>query len=137
MDCGVDDRVSFVGPKFGAAKWELIRSCDVFAMASYSENFGIAALEAMACGRAVVVTQEVGLAKAVSGSRAGLVASGGPIAFASALCTLIDDRDLRTSMGNRGAKLASETYSWAAIAAQMERVYEELKQSRSTTARST
>ena len=54
--CGVAERVRFLGPVHGRDKWRLMATADVFALPSYSENFGIAALEAMACGVPVVVT---------------------------------------------------------------------------------
>ena len=57
---GVADRVHFVGEARDISKWNLFAAADVFALPSYSENFGIAVLEAMASGVPVVVTKEVG-----------------------------------------------------------------------------
>lgn len=48
--------VSFVGPQYGEAKWDFLRSADVMVLPTYSENFGIAAAEALAVGVPVITT---------------------------------------------------------------------------------
>jgi len=122
---GVADRTTFLGEVRGAPKWELIRSCDLFVMASYSENFGIAALEAMACGRAVVATPEVGLAQTIEESGAGLVSSGEPAALGRTLAALLSDRLRLEALGRAGAEVAAATFSWSTIAERIEQIYHE------------
>jgi glycosyltransferase involved in cell wall biosynthesis len=117
-------RIHFLGPVQDAKKWSLMRSASVFAMPSYSENFGIAALEAMACGCPVVVTPEVGLAGAIDRAVAGIAVSGEPEEFGAALNALISDPIRRARMGAEGAKLAAQEFSWSRIAEQVERLYE-------------
>src|SRR5262249_46224489 len=75
---GVSERVRFVGPVNGVAKWDLLRRAKMLVLPSYSENFGIVALEAMSVGRPVIVTPEVGLASTVREATAGLVIVGEP-----------------------------------------------------------
>ena len=58
---GTADRVHFLGEVRGAAKWALLEGAAVFCLPSISENFGIAALEALAAGTPVVVSPTVGL----------------------------------------------------------------------------
>lgn len=120
--CGVADRVTYCGSVHGAGKWDLIRSADVFAMPSYSENFGIAALEAMACGRPVVVTPEVGLAGDISESGAGLVVGGEPASLGPALARVLTATEQREAMGRAG-RAAAGRFSWSTVAARMEDVY--------------
>jgi glycosyltransferase involved in cell wall biosynthesis len=117
-------RVRFLGPVQDARKWSLMRSASVFAMPSYSENFGIAALEAMACGCPVVVTPGVGLAGAIERAGAGIAVSGEPEQLGAALAALISDPIRRARMGTAGTKLAAQEFSWARIAEQTERLYE-------------
>jgi glycosyltransferase involved in cell wall biosynthesis len=123
-ELGLSARVRFLGPVQDARKWSLIRSASVFAMPSYSENFGIAALEAMACGCPVVVTPEVGLASAIDRAGAGIAVSGEPEKLGAALAALISDPIRRARMGTAGAKLAAEEFSWPRIAEQTERLYQ-------------
>jgi len=115
-----------VGPVRDEKKWQTFAQADVFGLASYSENFGIAVLEAMACGLPVVVTPEVGLAATVAESGAGLVADGDPETFGRAIASLLADTDLRRRMGAAGRKVALERFSWASVAERMEDLYERL-----------
>jgi L-malate glycosyltransferase len=56
---GIEDRVTFLGKH--AAVEELLSSADLFLLPSESESFGLAALEAMACGVPVVGSHVGGL----------------------------------------------------------------------------
>lgn len=49
--------VSFVGPQFGEAKWDFLRSADIMVLPTYSENFGIVVAEALAVGVPVITTK--------------------------------------------------------------------------------
>lgn len=49
--------VSFVGAKYGEAKWDFLRSADVMILPTHSENFGIVVAEALAVGVPVITTQ--------------------------------------------------------------------------------
>jgi glycosyltransferase involved in cell wall biosynthesis len=49
--------VHFVGPQYGEAKWNFLRSADVMILPTYSENFGIVVAEALAIGVPVVTTK--------------------------------------------------------------------------------
>ena len=48
--------VSLVGPQYNDAKWEFLKSADLFVLPTYSENFGIAVAEALAVGVPVITT---------------------------------------------------------------------------------
>jgi glycosyltransferase involved in cell wall biosynthesis len=121
--CGVSDRLEFVGRVEGCSKWDLFRHAALFVLPSYSENFGIAVLEAMAAGCPVVVTPEVGLASDVAAAAAGVVVDGEPRRLAEAINGLLADANARARMGDAGRRIAKERFSWDAIAAQMDQVY--------------
>ncbi|MDZ5454228.1 glycosyltransferase [Labrys sedimenti] len=122
---GLDTRIRFVGPVHGEEKWSLLRNCAAFALASHSENFGNAVLEAMACARPVIVTPEVGLADAVADAGCGLVVEGSAAALGAALSSLLADPDLAARLGQAGEKTAREQFSWPGIARAMLDVYQE------------
>lgn len=124
-ESGVASRVRFLGAVDGPDKAALLHGCAALVLSSYSENFGNSVLEAMAAGRPVAVTPEVGLAGVVREERAGIVSEGDPTLLGDALRTLLADPD-REAMGRRGAEAARRRFGWGAVAEQMEKVYEEV-----------
>lgn len=125
-EAGVADRVLFPGAVSGADKAALLHRAAALVLPSYSENFGNSVLEAMAVGRPVVVTPEVGLAAVVRAEGAGLVSPGDPIQLGDTLRGLLLDRVAADEMGRRGAEAAVRLFGWATIAAQMEAVYRQV-----------
>jgi len=125
---GVADRLVFTGLVHGAAKRALLHGAAALALTSYSENFGNAVLEAMAAGRPVVVTPEVGLAEVVRETGCGLVVEGSPERLGEALRTLLADPEGARAMGRRGAEAAAARFAWPAVAREMERVYDAVRQ---------
>ena len=61
------------GPLYGAAKWGALRGAEAVALVSHHENFGIAAVEALACGRPVLLSDQVMIAPAIAAAGAALV----------------------------------------------------------------
>jgi glycosyltransferase involved in cell wall biosynthesis len=123
---GVSARLKFVGPVYGAQKWALFRRAGCFVLPSHSENFGNAALEAMAASCPVVVTPGVGLAPDVSGAGAGIVAAGDPASLAAAIASVLGDRAVGAAMGRAGIASARRDFSWEGVARQMVALYESI-----------
>ncbi len=129
-ECGVADRVRFLDPVYGAAKWRLLGAARALVLPSHSENFGNAVLEAMAAGKPVVVSPGVGLAAAVRASGCGMVVEPEPGALAAALEQLWRDEPLCRSMGERGRALVEREYSWPCIAGQVVDLYRSILEAR-------
>ena len=110
-------------PRFvsGADKTTLLAGATVFALPSVSENFGIAALEAMAVGCPVLVSEGVGLAAAIEGGDAGLVAP--PDEFGAVLGRFLNEPALRARMGDNARRMVADRFGWPTIAAEMELFY--------------
>jgi glycosyltransferase involved in cell wall biosynthesis len=121
---GVAERVTIL-PRHveGADKEALFAAASAFAMPSLSENFGIAAIEAMRRGVPVLVTPEVGIADLVRQSGGGIVAVGEPDAIAGGLNRLLADRAASREMGASGQAYAKARYDRASVAARMEELY--------------
>jgi glycosyltransferase involved in cell wall biosynthesis len=66
-------RVHFPGLLTGQAKWGAFYGCDAFILPSHQENFGIAVAEALACQRAVLISDQVNIWHEIDECGAGLV----------------------------------------------------------------
>jgi glycosyltransferase involved in cell wall biosynthesis len=93
-----------------------MQNCLFYATTPRWESFGMAALEAMSAGKAVLASKKGGLAAFARGGRnAVLVDPEDPEAVSSALLRLSADAGLRNSLGRKALAAASE-YSWVKIA---------------------
>jgi glycosyltransferase involved in cell wall biosynthesis len=107
----------------GADKEALFAAARLFAMTSISENFGLAALEAVRRGVPVLATPEVGMAEVIRETGAGLVVNASPAAIAQGLNTLLADAAACRAMGEAGRAHAVEHYGWPAVARRMQELY--------------
>jgi L-malate glycosyltransferase len=82
--------------------------CSVFVLSSRFEGWGLTALEAMACGAAVVSTRNGGTEEFVDNGITGqLVPPGDPETLARAICRLLADPAERSRLGTDGAQAAT------------------------------
>jgi glycosyltransferase involved in cell wall biosynthesis len=122
-DEGVLHRATFTGMLLGQDKLAALSDADVFVLPSYSENWGVAVVEAMACGLPVVISDQVNLWQEVAKAEAGLVIPCDPQKLSDALLQLQHDAELREKLGANGRRLAAK-FSWNSAASQMLDVYE-------------
>lgn len=125
-DRGIEDRVSFVGFVDGAAKVQLLASSDVFVLPSINENFGIAAVEALASGLPAIVSDGVAIHREIEAAGAGIVVDQHGRQLSAALRTMLDDT-LRTAMSARARLLAEDQFSMDAMGAGLVRLYERVQ----------
>ncbi len=125
-ELGVEERVRWLGFIGEAAKRWLLSRATVFALPSASENYGIAAVEAMQAGLPVIVTAGCGLADFVSRHGAGIVTDGSVAALRSALATLLTSNQLARAMGDAGRRAARQELSLTAFGERLESSYRRL-----------
>lgn len=124
VDLELQDSVHFVGPQPHSRLPSFYRAADALVVCSHSESFGLAALEAQACGTPVVATPVGGLAHIVSDGVSGLlVDTRDPSVFAGRLKTVLADEDLRRSFG-KAAIEAAANFSWENTADELHSLYE-------------
>jgi glycosyltransferase involved in cell wall biosynthesis len=124
-ELGISQCVHFIG--FQDPVRPFLDAIDLYVHPARMEGFGIAVIEAMAAGRAVVATNIGGLPEVVEEGRTGLlVASENPEALSAAVVSLLRDKIRREEMGERGSKLARERFDLRVSVASMEQVYEHL-----------
>lgn len=120
---GLGPRVTWTGMVTGQDKLELLRDADVWTLPSHDENFAIAAVEAMAAGAPVLVTDRVGVHQAVIRGDAGVVVQPTVAAVAEGLATLLKDDAQRQRQGANARHLALTTFSWDVAAASLLQEY--------------
>lgn len=121
---GVSDRVTIIARHVsGADKEALFAAARLFAMTSLSENFGIAAFEAMRRGVPVLATPDVGMSEIVRETQAGLVVDPNPHAIAVGLRTMFEDPELCRRQGDAGRRHVIDHYGWPAVARRMADLY--------------
>lgn len=115
VQLGIASAVTFHGAVPHARVPEMLQRLDIFAALSRddSESFGVAAVEAAACGLPVVVSEAEGLAEVTLHGKTGLVVpKGNPQAAASALVQLARDTELRQTLGAAGRQHVLHHYTW-------------------------
>src|SRR5689334_8395734 len=109
-DSGVSDRIQFCGFVSDADLLHLYNACDLFIFPSFYEGFGLPALEAMACGRAVVCSHTSSLPEVVDGA-AILFDPYAIDEIVRAMSDLLLDRELRARTERLGLQRAAH-FSW-------------------------
>jgi glycosyltransferase involved in cell wall biosynthesis len=127
---GIGARVTFTGLLSGEAKLAAFRDAACFALPSYSENFGIAVVEAMACGLPVLVSDKVNIWREIAAAEAGRVVPTSVEAVADGLEAILRDPPAAAAMGARARTFVAAHYDWAEIAVRLEAVYRALAEGR-------
>ena len=120
---GILDRTTFTGMLLGEDKLAVLRDADIFVLPSYTENFGISVVEAMACGVPVVISDKVNIWHEVAAGRAGQVASCNSDRFAEMISDLLDNPETAKQMGKNGKALVIERFQWPKVAPAIEEAY--------------
>jgi len=132
-DLGISNETTFTGRIPNDEVPQLIRSFSIFAVPSTedSESFGVAAVESMACGVPVVVSNVGGLPEVVKDDITGIVVEkNNPHMLAEAFKKLGANRELRETMGADGVLHVKHHYNWANNADDMIKLYDKYVENR-------
>ena len=128
-ELGLDDRIAFLGEVSERERRLLLHACDVFVLPSTdrSEAFGIAQLEAMACGKPVVASNlPTGVRLVNQDEVTGmLIPPGDSDALVGALNVLLEDDALRTGLGKAAQLRVEQEFTAERMIARTLRVYDE------------
>jgi glycosyltransferase involved in cell wall biosynthesis len=123
---GIASDVHWPGFLTGTEKEAALADADLYVLPSYSENFGIAVVEAMAAGLPVIVSDQVGIHPEIARARAGLVVSCDVGELADGMTRLLDNPLLRRAMAVEGRSLVHYSYSATAVTRKLIDVYNEI-----------
>lgn len=122
-ELGVASRVDLVGPVRQEELPSFYRASDVVVVCSHSESFGLTALEAHACGRAVVGTPVGGLSHIVSDGETGfLVDDRDPAVFAEKIAEIVASEETTQRFGF-AAERAARSFTWERTADSFAELY--------------
>jgi glycosyltransferase involved in cell wall biosynthesis len=125
---GIDHLTEFLGPVAPTSVPDILADFSVYVALSRIESFGVAILEASACGIPVVVSDSGGLRETVvDGSTGVVVPDGSPAVAADALMRLFKDPHEASSMGIAGRDFVLRNYADEKVIASMEQLYESTK----------
>ncbi|MCG2725669.1 MAG: glycosyltransferase [Elusimicrobia bacterium] len=123
---GLKDRVIFTGMLHGTDKLSAFVDAKMFVLASYFENFGMAVVEAMACGTPVVISDKVGISREVEENNAGIIVETNPQSVYDGIKNLLDNHDLKNKISENGKKMVEKYYDVNKVADKMIEMYEEV-----------
>jgi L-malate glycosyltransferase len=124
-DANVSEHVEILGEQDDVRG--ILSVADVFLLPSAQESFGLAALEAMACGLPVVASRVGGLPEVIEHGRTGfLIAPEDTASMAAAASRLLEDRGLHTRVAETARASVAERFCEGMIVPQYESLYRRL-----------
>ena len=120
------NKIVFTGMILGAEKISVLQDSDVFVLPSYSENFGMAVIEAMYFGLPVVVTEGVGISPSIARAGAGLVIKKDEKELTNAILEILNNPDMAKKMGDSGKRVVETEFSLAGIVEKWVETYNSL-----------
>jgi glycosyltransferase involved in cell wall biosynthesis len=121
---GLKERFRLVGFQPWGRTPSYLNAMDVFAFPSHSEGFGLALMEAMACGLSAVTTDQSGTQDVLVHGETAFTADSLD-AFAEDLLCLVSDAALRAQMGERARQAVEHALGWNTVARRTVEVYRE------------
>lgn len=116
-------QIRFPGHQSRANAVALFQNTDIYCLPSHGEPYGLSAVEAMSCGKPLVVTDAGGLGGLVDDQGGLRVPVADPERLADALCTLIADPARRKAMGEHNRRRVLETMTWDRVVDRLEEIY--------------
>ncbi|RMH35574.1 MAG: glycosyltransferase [Nitrospirae bacterium] len=121
--------VIFTGALSGHELLQAYVDADVFVLTSYTENFGMTVVEAMACRTPVVISDQVNIYREVQSSGAGFVTQcdAGEVAAAIGKILTVSQEE-RLRMGESGRMFVEEQFTWPVVVQRLSEEYERVTQ---------
>jgi glycosyltransferase involved in cell wall biosynthesis len=122
----VNDRVIFTGKVADEEIRDFYCACDTFLFPNENQTWGLAVLEAMACGQPVLVSQSAAVREVLTDQETALLfPARDPEALSQKIQLMVANTDLRRSIAQKGMALARSTYNWTRFAEQNMEVFQE------------
>ena len=120
------EKTLFPGVLSGIDKLSAYADASVYVLSSYSENFALTVIEALACGTPVVISNKVGIWEIIEKNNAGVVVDLNPKNIYKGITKLLDNPNLGEQIVRNGRKLIEEKYDIDIVANMMIDTYRKL-----------
>ena len=131
-ELNIADQVIWTGHLQREVKAGAFAAADVFVLPSHSENFGIAAAEAIASAVPTIVTESVAISEDVRSYEAGIAVKNDPTELATAICRILSEPDLASRFTTNAQRLADERYEISAVGRQLRELYDAVLKTKRT-----
>lgn len=125
-DRGIAHRSTYTGMVSEQEKIEALTDADIFVLPSHGENFGIAVVEAMACGIPVIISDQVGIWHEIAEAEAGIVTRCDSAEIILAMEELISNPFRMQRLGENGKNLVAMQFTQERMAESMEEAFNRL-----------
>jgi glycosyltransferase involved in cell wall biosynthesis len=122
-EAGALPRTTFTGMLLGPEKLAVLKDAAMFVLPSYSENFGLAVIEALGAGLPVIISDKVNIWREVQAAGAGRVIPCEAGALARELLHLLNHPDLAADLGRQGRALVMDRFQWPHIGRSLAAAY--------------
>jgi glycosyltransferase involved in cell wall biosynthesis len=122
----IADRAIFTGLLLGNDKLSAFRDSDVFVLPSYSENFGMVVIEAMACGTPVVISDKVGIHREINENKAGVVVECNETSLYEGINSVLNDTGLAQELSFNAKRMIKDYYDIDKVADKLIGLYKEI-----------
>ena len=124
---GVAEEVTFAGKVVDEEIQDFYCACDAFLFPNENQTWGLAVMEAMACGRPVLVSQGAAVHEVLTdGENAFLFPPRNPEALAEKIQSVATQPTLRARVAQQGMELVRTKYNWEQFARQVAQVFQDL-----------
>lgn len=126
-DSNLENEIEVLGWIDSEEREKYLRECDILALPSYFESFGMSLIEGMSYSMPVIATKAGAMPYVVENEKDGiLIKPGNYEELAEVLIELIENRSLRIKMGNRGYEHVQREFSDKVALGKFSKIYREL-----------
>jgi len=123
---GLNKKVTWFGPVENDEIWDFYSSANLYIQMSYSENFAMTVVEAMACGLPVLINNNIGIWEEILENKAGFVVNQNTNEIAKTLRELIQNSKILKLFSQNAKRLAKERFNINKVADLMIKAYEDI-----------
>jgi glycosyltransferase involved in cell wall biosynthesis len=123
---GIADNIDWLGHVEGQKKAEALEKANAFVLPSYSENFGLAVVEALAAGLPCLVSCDVAIASEIETAGAGFIVGTDVQSIAAGIERLLCSEDGYSAMSAAARALALNAFSLKAMGERLEALYRDI-----------